>query len=150
MLKKRVKGYFYTLDVVIAIILLVIGLLVLAGSYFYSPYKPRVEGITTDISGVLANTRLRDVCPGLPDCSSCSYTTIRDLCGETPSQIKNPELSLMEFMGQLYHDMRREAIKDIIDEAIVRSGILPQHLDMQIVLYDPAEDRLEQLYPLIT
>ncbi len=148
--KKRFKrGYFYTLDVVFAIIILVIGLLLVAGSYFYAPQKVKSEALANDITGVLGSTHIYDVCNDIDSCD-CSYQSIRDLCNENPSQIKNPDITLLEFMGQLYHDNQREAIQDIVNETIVKSYVLPPNYDMQVVLFDPKTGDLEQLYPLVT
>jgi len=152
MVKKRLKqGYMYTLDVVIAIIILMIGLLLIAGSYFYTPHKVRAEGITDDITGVLAHTRIYEVCPDYEPPCHCHYPSMQDLCEASPTQVKNPELSLLEFMGQLYHDKRRTAIEAIINDTIIHSKILPANYEMQVILFDPEQPgQLEQLFPLKT
>ena len=148
--KKRLRqGYFYTLDVVFAIVILMVGLLIVFGMYFYTPHKVKAEGITTDITGVLANIKLNDICSDIDNCD-CRYESIKALCEEDPTQIKNPQISLLEFFGQLYHDNRRDQIEVILNETIIDSRILPPGYEMQVLLYDPYNpSQIEQLYPIV-
>jgi len=143
------KAYMFTVDATIAAILLIIGIMIIAGFYFYAPDKDRTTELSDDITNILMNVRLYEICPDADDCSSCSYPTIEDLCSETPTQIKNREMSLMEFFGQLYHDMRRDQVHLIVKEIFIDSNIIPYNYDMQVLLEDPINDPgvIQQIYP---
>jgi len=145
--KSSRKGYFYTIDAVIGILILIIGLFIIAGFYFYSPEKDRTEGLANDLTGILANTQIKDVCD-LSTCT-CSYTTLTDLCNE--GLITNPDMTMLELMGYLYSlGYKRSEIEGLINETIIENQVLPISYDMQIVIENPNNDAEDaQLYPLI-
>ena len=146
-MKTRSKGYFYTLDVVSGVVILVLGLVLLADLYFYAPQKVKADAISQDIMEVLAAVRLTDICANIAVCE-CSYPSITYYCRN--GQIKNPQVSVLDFIGQLYFDNRRQAIEDIVDDLIVSRGILPQNYDLEIILYNPDNpNAVQQLYPAL-
>jgi hypothetical protein len=52
-------------------------------------------------------------------------------------------------MGQLYHDKERVAIETIVNDLLRDNGVVPGNYGLQIVLFDPAQNQPEQLYPLV-
>jgi hypothetical protein len=141
------KGYFFTLDAAIGTLILIIGLLIIGGFYFYSPNKDRTESIANDLTGVLANTKMKDVCDDFDSCI-CSYGELSTLC--STGYITNPDMSMLELMGYLYDiGYMRDEINNIINQTLVDKEILPINYDMQIIIEDPSSTNSAQLYPLV-
>jgi hypothetical protein len=143
------KGYFFTMDAVIGVIILIIGLIVITGFYFYSPDKEKTQGIATDISGVLANIKVNEICSNINDCTTCSYNSVENICNN--NLIPNSGMTLLELFGYLHSKNRHTTIEAIINETIINKKILPYNYDMQVVLEDPTKPAdTMQLYPLVT
>jgi hypothetical protein len=134
------KGYIYTLDVAVAAIILVVGLVVIIGMYFYVPDKPRTENLATDISGILSNTRVKDLCTA---CDCGDYDNVEAAC----PYATNDGMSLMELIGLLYSKGDYQKINDLIEEVIVNTDVLPETHGMQVVLKEEASGATRQLYP---
>lgn len=137
------KGYMYTLDAAVAVIILVLGLILIASIYVYTPDKARTDDLNSDITGLLSTVRVSDLCSGC----SCSYANLQTLCNS--GKIKNRHATLLELMGQLYHDKERVAIETIVNDLLRNNGVVPGNYGLQIVLFDPAKNQPEQLYPLV-
>jgi hypothetical protein len=135
--KKR--GYIYTLDVVIGAIILIIGLFLALGIYFYAPHKVKTDTIASDITGLLSSVQVKDVCAGC----DCRYSSLESAC----PYLTNPDMSIIELFGLLYHKNERGMIEDIMQEMVVDTRALPPNYEMQMTLEDGS--RQEQLYPLI-
>jgi hypothetical protein len=141
------KGYFFTLDAAIGTLILIIGLLIIAGFYFYSPDKDRTESIANDLTGVLANTKMKDICDFNSDPKTCSYGELDTLI--VTGYITNPDMSMLELMGYLYDiGYMRKEIELIINQSIIDQEILPINYDMQVIIEDPSNANTAQLYPL--
>lgn len=143
------KGYMFTLDAVIGVIILVIGIFLIAGFYFYSPDKEKTQSIANDITGVMANIKVNEICSDINVCSTCRYASIENVC--VNNLLTDPEMTLLELYGYLYSQNRRSMIEAIINETIIENNILPYNYDMQIILQEPTNpDEIKQLYPLVT
>jgi len=140
------KGYFYTLDAGIAVIILVVGFLIIAAMYLYAPDKERTEAIGNDISGLIAQVTLDDICADMDICD-CTYASVEELCEE--GKIRNRHATIMELFGQLYHDNERRPIEAIVNQTLIDNGVLPGNFKLQIMLMEPASGRMVQLYPLV-
>jgi hypothetical protein len=149
--KKMKKAYFYTLDVALAMVILIVGLIIIAAIYFYTPQKEKTEALSNDITGLLASTRVGDLCEDISTCR-CTYPALIGLCTGAggQSKIRNNQETLLELFGQLYHDHERLAIESLVNETLRENSIIPQSYDIQIMLYDPQNPgQAEQLYPLV-
>ncbi len=145
------KGYFFTLDALIAVIILVIGIMVIFSYYIFAPDTERTGQLTKDISGVLSTTRVLDVCwqadSANQDCD-CSYSALEDpgVC----KRMTDRKMTMMQLFGVLHHYSQRQDIEDIIKEMIVEAQILPVTHNMSVELRDPGNPGdYEQLYPLV-
>lgn len=137
------KGYIFTLDVFVASIILIVGFIAIIGFMFYSPEKDKTDKLATEIISVMAEIKLYELCDFSSGCS-CVYPSIDALC----SEIKNPRLSILEFLGQLYHDsIDKSFTAAIIDEIFIESQIVPMSYDLQVLLHDPGFNSQMQLYP---
>jgi hypothetical protein len=141
------KGYVFSLDAVIAVIILVIGILLISAIYVYTPDKERTDMLNTDITGMLANVKVGELCADLSTCS-CSYPSIAELCAN--GRIWNSETTLLELFGQLYHENDRVMIERTINETLIDNGIIPGNFGLQILLMDPARSEPQQIYPLVS
>jgi hypothetical protein len=138
------KGYLFTLDVIIAVIIIIIGGIIVYSIMFYAPEKERTEILSNDVVGLLSDIKIYEVCQSTVYPCNCEYTSIEDLC----SEIKNNQISLLEFLGQLYDDaIPRARIARIIDELLIQKKIIPANYDLEIILYNPDSKVSYQLYP---
>jgi hypothetical protein len=141
------KGYVFSLDAVIAVIILVIGFLLISGIYIYTPDKERTDMLNTHITGMLADVKVGELCADISTCS-CTYPSIAELCAD--GRIWNSETTLLELFGQLYHDSERITIERVINETIINNGVIPGNFGLQILLMDPAKSGPQQLYPVVS
>ncbi|MBN1157182.1 hypothetical protein JXA85_06165 [Candidatus Woesearchaeota archaeon] len=142
------KAYIYTLDVIIAIVILIVGLIVLYSFHIYAPQKEKTTSISQDIVGLLHETKIYELRLGSPtECNSYSYSTLDELC--VSGDLFNDRISVLELLGQLYHENQREMIERIVDEMIIQPRIVPPGYKLEIILFDPGTDSYEQLYPLV-
>lgn len=143
-MKKR--GYIFTMDVFIAIIIIVVGIVVLLGMFSYAPEKAKTDELSTDVIGLLASIKIKELCTITSSSCSCTYTTLESIC----SEIDDEEISLLELFGQLYYTNRRDKIEPIVDEIFFTGEIFPQNYGLKIMLYDPdPPEKEEQLYPMV-
>ncbi len=147
--KMKKKGYFYTFDAVLAVIILVIGIILIASFYMYAPEKSMAQDISADMAGLLSDVRVDELCGAVPGTCSCPYPVLEDVCNEyTPA---DKDMSILQLFGLLYFKNNRTAIDSIVDEMIIQEGILPDEYELQLMLEDPKDPgKLEQLYPLVS
>jgi hypothetical protein len=144
------KAYFFMLDVIVGIVILGIGLILIMGYYFYFPQKTMTDTVATDMTGILANVRVDEICPGMmpTNCVCGDYPAIEDLC--IKGVVKNTHLTIMELMGQLYYNNRRKDIEAVVNDTLIDNRILPLNHDLQILLSDPQSTLpQQQIYPVI-
>jgi hypothetical protein len=139
------KGYFYTMDAIVGVLILLVGLIIIAGLYFQAPEKEKTEAIAGDITGLLTSVHVSDVCD-IPTCT-CRYDSVKEACdGNFISQ----DMSLMELIGLLYNKNRFRLIEGIVNETIVDQEVLPVNFEMQLIIQDPsAGERPRQIFPLV-
>jgi hypothetical protein len=137
------KGYFYTVDAFVGVLILLIGLIIIAGLYFQSPEKERTEAIAADITGLLLNVDVSDVCT-IASCE-CRYPSVKEACDDN---LITHDMSLMELIGLLYHKNRFIMIEGIVNETIVDQEALPANFEMQLILQDGTSNP-RQIFPLV-
>jgi len=103
------KGYYFTLDAFIALIILSIGFIVITSNYSYAPAEVSTQQIANDILNVLQSAKIDDICD--PDCSGTVLNTYSSL-------IKNKDNTLLEFIGELRKRGKIQKAKDLIDDII--------------------------------
>lgn len=141
------KGYFFTFDAIMGIIILIIASFIIYGMYFYSPDKVTTDDLARQVTGLLSSVKVSDLCSNLNSCE-CSYGTLTDLCNS--GDIGNPDVSMMEFFGELYSkpaDLRPQ-IASLIYEILIDNQIIPGNYGMKIMLTDVSTGEVHQLYPL--
>jgi len=138
------KGYFYTLDAVLAVLILIIGLMMIAGFYFYAPQKEKGDELTNDVVNIMATVKVSDICENTQPCDCEHYPSLEnpDIC-----RFLEPDYTLMEDFGMLYHKNRRSTINDTITQLFVVPGIRPNNYEMQVLLTDGPDTH--QIFPLI-
>lgn len=149
-LKKNRRGYYFTFDAVVGIIILAVGIILIAGYYYYIPDKTKTDDVSSEIISILSTVKINDVCY-IATCDCGDYVKLESLCDD--GDIENSEITLIEYIGELYSKPggSRQDIEDLIDEVVINNGVLPRNYDIKIMLNDPAEgvEHVEQLYPLV-
>jgi hypothetical protein len=142
------KGYFYTLDASIGVLLLIVSLVIILGFFYFAPERELTDAISHETIAILANTHMSDVCSNLNrgECS-CSYPTLEAACDN--GTIRNTDVSLLSLLGQLYSLEERELIGFIIHEVLIDSGVHPPQYGLRIMLTEPGSNEQAQLYPVV-
>jgi len=112
MLKKR--GYFFILDAVLALLVLVIGVFLITSSYVKVPQQAQVGLLSDDLLNFLSNTKIKDF--------NNPYAGIG---GELWNNglITEPDNSLLQQTGEFYATNRLDIAEKFISN--VSSGIVP-------------------------
>lgn len=128
------RGYIYTIDAAIAILILVIAILALFGSYLYAPKSASADAMSSDLLALLTQTRMSDLCVQSGNGCSCGpYTGLAALCG-LPSFDRNA--TLVDVVGQAHARGHDAEATQAIGQIVRASGAIPPSLGVQVVLTD--------------
>ena len=140
------KGYYYAIDVTLAIIIIIVGFLLVLANMSYEPEKMYTQQLSRDALNVLRDVNLADVCSFAP--CNCAYSNLTALCFS--GDMRNKKITLLEYLGELYYrDMRPEAA-GIIGEIFIDNKVMPENYKFVMLISNPknATD-VAQLYPLV-
>lgn len=148
------KGYFFSIDAVLAIVILAGGLIFLFSSMGNNPDILTPKHLSTDLMGLLFDVKISDICEGpmapIPECQ-CIYVTIEEnyYCR---GEITNTDFTLLEFFGMLYQQNPTNIvfIGEMINDTITSSNLVPKNYNFTFLLTDhsnPGSDPVT-LYPL--
>jgi len=146
---KNNKGYFYTLDASIGVLLLIVSLVIILGFYYYAPERELTDAVSHETIGILASTMVTDVCTKIEvgDCDCGTYTNLTKACSD--GTIKNTDVTLLSLLGQLYYLEERELINDIVEEVLIETEVHPPQYGLKILLTEPGNNQEVQLYPVV-
>ena len=137
------RGYIYTLDVAIAILIIIIGIISFVSIYSFDPDTEATQRFTTELLVTLDTITLESLCTDHQSCD-CSSTAVSDMCSEGKLRM---DQSILSGFGELYYRGEREAIQDIVDQVIVSEGLVPPQYGFKLHLEDAGVEH--QLYPLV-
>ncbi|MBN2459926.1 hypothetical protein JXB28_06600 [Candidatus Woesearchaeota archaeon] len=138
-LRKNKRAYLFTVDLVIAIIALIIGLALLF--YKFSSVNKTIyftEQISEDIIGVLAYTSTHDLCLNLDNTSTCTCPNYDELeqvvCGE---YLQDKDTNLLSVMTELIETgaYSGDDVKAIINEIFVEKRVIDSRRFGFAILY---------------
>lgn len=146
------KGYVFSLDAAIAILILIIGFAIIY--YQFGGEKTTtymVERLSVDVIGVLAHTRVSDLCVMTEDSCGCpNYPRMQDLvCGTDPDLspgLRTRDPTILEMFTEVIETGTRDGnmVEETIHELFVTSGVIDENRFGFSVLYtDPI-----YMYPL--
>jgi len=142
------KGYYYALDVTLAIIIIIVGVLFILAKSIYEPEKMYTYQVSTDMVNVLHDTKLKDVCTSLTPPCACNYDNLTMLCNS--GDMLNEELSLLEYLGELYSRVLRVQCAELIEEIFLTNKVIPGSYNFTVMIVDVNNPtNVEQLYPLV-
>ena len=119
MLKKR--GYFFVLDAMLALIVLVIGVFLVTSSYVDVPQPTQVSLLSDDMLNFLSNTKIKDL--------NNAYAGIGGtLWGQ--GHIKDADNTLLQQAGEFYSTNKPDIAEKFIQN--VSAGIVPQQFRYEI------------------
>jgi len=114
--KMNKKAFFFTMDVVICIMILTIGFLLVWTSTSGEPPKEQPMFLANDIASLLSNTKNADI--------------MGMITGGNVDYVKDPELTMFEQIGIFYVTGNSNRIEDYLDDTL--KGILPDQYEMDI------------------
>ncbi len=122
-LKKR--GYFFVLDAVMGLMVLVIGVFLITSSYIDVPQPVQVELLSDDLLNFLSNTKIKDL--------NNPYTGIG---GELWKQgeITEAENSLLQQIGEFYATNKPDTAEKFIQN--VSKEIIPSQFRYEVWMDD--------------
>ena len=148
------RGYFFSVDAVLAIIILGGGIIFLFTQLTAVPDMETPKHISTDLMGLLFDVRIGDICKGpmvpIADCE-CLYETLQTnyYC---QGKISDVDFTLLEYFGMLYAQDPSNVyyINQMINETITESNLVPKNYNFTFILTDhsdPSSDPIT-LYPI--
>jgi hypothetical protein len=136
LIKKR--GYFFVLDAMLALTVLVIGVFLATSSYVDVPQQTQVSLLSDDVLNFLSSTKIKDL-----------NTAYAGIGGALWSQghIKDADNSLLQQAGEFYSAGRPDIAESFIQN--VSAGIVPQQFRYEVwidsFLLDPKPPSLEHI-----
>ena len=118
-LKKR--GLFFTLDAVLGLTVLIIGIFLVTSSYVSVPQPVQVEILSDDLLDVLSNTKIRDL--------NNPYAGIGGVLW-SQGLITDADNSLLQQIGELYAKNNLDTAEKFIQN--VSKGIVPEQFRYEI------------------
>ena len=118
-LKKR--GYFFVLDAMLALMVLVIGIFLVTSSYVNVPQPAQVSLLSDDLLNFFSNTKIRDL--------NNPYAGIGGTLW-SQGDIKDPDNSLLQQIGEFYSLNKLATAESFIQN--VSAGIVPQQFRYEI------------------
>jgi len=123
------RGYFFVLDGIFAVVILVIGLIMISSNIYTNPAEVPLISLSDDLLDLLSSTQVSELCYDYEECI-CSNRKIEELC--TNHLIFNPDQSILDYFGELYTKDYKEIIsqlyqnitKDIIKHNIIGSELI--------------------------
>lgn len=111
------KGYFFLIDGIFAIVILVIGFLLVSTEKPYKEQTMPVEFSADNFIDILSTVKLSDICEN----SVCTNKKIEQYLGQT----NNHEQTIIDFLGELYSAGKKNEAKIIFTNLtyIVRNDI---------------------------
>lgn len=115
-IKKR--GYFFVLDAVLALFVLVVGIFLVTSSYVDAPQPTQVELISEDLLNFLSNTKIKEL--------NNPYAGIG---GElwVNGSIKDADNSLLQQIGEFYAANRLNTAEKFIQN-VSKDAVPPQYM----------------------
>ncbi|MBI2660196.1 hypothetical protein HYX07_03480 [Candidatus Woesearchaeota archaeon] len=119
MLKKR--GYFFVLDAMLALTVLVIGVFLVTSSYVDVPQPTQVSLLSDDVINFLASTKIKDL--------NNAYAGIGGTLW-SQGHIKDADNTLLQQAGELYSTNKQDIAEKFIQN--VSAGIVPQQFRYEV------------------
>ena len=137
------RGYIYTLDVAIAILIIIIGIISFVSIYAFDPDTEATQRFTTELLATLDTIPLASLCDDVLMCT-CSYDTVARMCGDGKLRM---DQSILSGFGELYYRGEREALESIVNEVLVDVDLVPPQYGFRLFLEDGGVQH--QIYPLV-
>lgn len=123
MQKKR--GYFFMLDAVLGLFVLVIGVFIISSSYFSAPQPAQVGFLADDVLDFLANTKVSEL--------NNPYAGMGGQLWQQ-GQITEQENSLLQQVGEFYANGRLDTAEKFIQN--VSAGSVPEQFRYEVWMND--------------
>jgi hypothetical protein len=129
-LLKSKKAYMFTIDLIIAIIALLIGLALIY--YKFSSVNKNIyftEQISEDIIGVLAYTSTHDLCLNLGNASTCTCPRYQNLsqvvCG---GLLQDRDTNILSMISEMIETgaYSGDSVKSIINEIFIAKNVIDE------------------------
>lgn len=154
MIRMNKKAYMFTLDLTIAIIILIVGI----GIIFYNFISGNktiyfTEQLSEDIIGVLSYTQMNDLCTNVsePGCDCPNYKNLTQIvCSNSPcmGQLKDDNGNLLSMMSEVITtgNCPGEVVRDAIKEVFAKKNVIDEKRFGFALLYQGGAAPLLELY----
>ena len=144
------KGMIFTIDMMIAVIVLVIGIVIMFYK-FTSGLKTIyfTEQLSEDMVGVLSYTNIKDLCisPGESGCMCPNYDSIQEIVCN--SGLRNFDASLLSMTSEVIERglVEGDAIEEMIHEIFVEQNVIDEvRFGFAILYLTPSATAPVELY----
>jgi len=141
------KGYMFTIDVTIALIVLVIGVTVLF--YNFSTKDKTIyftEQISEDMIGVMAYTDLDDLCSntGTPTCDCPNYVELSQIVCRSSPTLRSYDVNLLGMFSEVIERgiATSDEVKAIIREMFITKNVIDERRFGFAILYTNMESTI--------
>ncbi|MCB9362254.1 hypothetical protein H6504_02360 [Candidatus Woesearchaeota archaeon] len=150
------RGYFFSIDALFAITIIIIGLYLIFASWHQEPDVETAREISYDLMQLLFDIKVTDVCWGNPGVNSgpntcgCQYISLTNIYCNPATTLLNEDLSLLEFIGELYSrgNIGLPMINDLILETVEKSELVPKNYNYTFLLTDLRTGNVTAVYPI--
>jgi len=106
------KGYFFLLDGIFAVIILIVGFIVISTTKFSDSYEVPMSNEAENVMNLFSEVRIKDICKNMTanNCE-CINVELERYCNE--SLIINKDNNLLDMFGELYYTNHRSEAEDI-------------------------------------
>ena len=126
---KTKKGYMFILDVAVAIVILIIAATIFFYNFFQSNKTIYVtEQLSHDVVGVLASTKIPDLCSGMgtASCTCPRYSKIQSIV--CAGAVKDYNANLLSMTSEIIEtgSSDKTALKEMIHEIFVTKNVIDE------------------------
>jgi hypothetical protein len=146
------KGHIFSLDILIALLILVLGLVLVFYKY---PIKNQSyyfnDQLSNDMVLVLSDTHIKDLCinPALAGCSCPNYIELDDLVCKLDYKLKDTDANLLSAFTEIIENeaANNKDIENVIKEIFVDHNVIDEkRFGFAVIYTTPSEPAPFELY----
>ncbi|MBN2368612.1 hypothetical protein JXC34_06330 [Candidatus Woesearchaeota archaeon] len=116
------KGFFFLLDGVFAIVILVIGFLILSSHTSVETTEIPLSMISENAVNLLSSVKINELCD---ETYACSNQKLSEMC---PSNIRNMDQTVLDYLGELYVVNKKQDAAQVFRNITLENDLFRQDI----------------------